>query len=136
MPKSGRKAKSKQGTHTYHEQNHPARMVDELSSIAKEYLEFRDELLPALRRDMLNTNLTTKQLRERYAKMVQARVINIALTDENSGTALTAAERVLDRHEGKAKERLEHTHRLAELPDEELEAMIQSQLLSPRPKGE
>jgi hypothetical protein len=70
--------------------------------------------------------MTAEELRNKYAALVQARVITEAVSDE-SARALTAAKDVLDRAHGKATEKKEITHRLQDLSDTELDALIMSE---------
>lgn len=98
-----------------------ARLLDELS----EFEEFRATVLDTIRQD-LKAGMTANQLREKYASLVQARLITEALTDE-SARALTAAKDVLDRAHGKATERKEVTHRLKDMTEAELDALILSE---------
>jgi hypothetical protein len=48
----------------------------------------------------------------------------VALKDDLDSTSLTAIKEILDREEGKVTEKKEFTHRLAQLPDEEVDALL------------
>lgn len=89
--------------------------------------EFKTEILPALQRDVAS-GMNPKQLREKYAALAQARLITDALTQEDAGKAAVAAKDILDRSEGKAKEKIEHTHKYKDMKDEELDAILKSEL--------
>lgn len=102
-------------------QNKIASLVDDLA----EFEEFRGTILRTIRQD-LKDGMTAEELRNKYAALVQARVITEAVSDE-SARALTAAKDVLDRAHGKATEKKEITHRLQDLSDTELDALIMSE---------
>jgi len=59
---------------------------------------------------------------------LQARQLAIALTSEDTNQAAQAAQKILDRQEGKAKEQQEVQHKFEQLPDEELDAVIQGKI--------
>ncbi len=91
-----------------------------------EFDDFQTTILPALRRD-LKAGLTPKELQEKYAALAAARMINIALTEENTGAASAAAKDILDRTAGKATEKKEVTHKFKDLSDDELDAILASE---------
>lgn len=91
-----------------------------------EFEDFRSTILPAIKKD-LKAGLSAADLRKKYAGLVQARQITTALTSEDEGRASAAAKDIMDRAEGKATERKEVTHKYAELKDEELDAILQSE---------
>lgn len=99
-------------------------MIDMVDSLA-EFQEFRDNVLPILRKDIA-AGMTAEQLLAKYQSLATARTISIAATSENEGAALAAAKDVQDRAGGKAKERKEILHRLGELPEEEIDALLTS----------
>lgn len=102
-------------------QNKIATLVDDLA----EFEDFRNTILRTIRQD-LKDGMTAEELRNKYAALVQARVITEAVSDE-SGRALTAAKDILDRAHGKATEKKEITHKLQDLSDQELDALIMSE---------
>lgn len=103
------------------QQDRMSRLLDELV----EFEEFRTTILDTIRQD-LKAGMTAAQLREKYAALVQARVLTEALTDE-SARALTAAKDVLDRAHGRATEKKEITHTLKDMSEAELDALIRSE---------
>lgn len=92
-----------------------------------EFEEFRQEILPALRAD-IRLGKSPKELREKYLALMTARQISIGLTNENAAVALTAIKDLQDRAEGKAVEKKVVTHQYAELKDNELDAMLLSEV--------
>ncbi len=127
MPSSGRKAKSRQGLVVEKKQAYAARAVDQIGELLEDFSEWREMFAPILRKD-LRAGLSPKELRTKYKSLAQAREIAIAIGDQDSGKALTAIKSIIDREEGRPTERLEHTHKLEKLPDEQLDAMLLSQL--------
>lgn len=91
-----------------------------------EFEKFRSEILPILRKDM--TTLSAEEIYKKYAPMAAARAVSIALQSTNEATVLAATKDVIDRAEGKPKERRENTHRLAQLPERELDSLLLSKL--------
>lgn len=88
---------------------------------------FEADILPVLRRDM-TSGKSAQELFEKYSAMAAARGITIALQEEDSGKALAAIKDILDRTQGKAKESKEIEHKLAKLPDKELDAFLLTQI--------
>lgn len=100
-----------------------ARTIDEIAA----YEQFKQEILPALRAD-LAAGRKPAELREKYSAMLTARAITIALSDSDAGKAMTAIRDLQDRHEGKAKETKEISHRLKDLPEEQLDAVLDTKM--------
>lgn len=100
-----------------------ARSLDELA--------VQDELfsgvLEAVRTD-IRKGLKTEDLLAKYAQLAAARVVTIAATDADSGKALSAAKDILDRVHGKAKETRDVTHRLDKVKEEQIDALLLSEL--------
>lgn len=103
------------------EQDSMAFVLDELL----EFEKFRSEILPKIRQ-MLEDGKSPEEILEFGKAMAAAKMLTIALTETDSGKAITAAKDVLDRTGGKAKERIEHEHKLSKLKDEELDSVILS----------
>lgn len=102
------------------------RRIKSLDRLA-ELEAFEQEILPALKRD-LKAGLTADELRKKYAAYAQARLITTIMIDPDSSKATAAAKDILDRTEGKPKETKEVTHRLQNLPEEELDAILKSEM--------
>lgn len=100
-----------------------AELIDQLS----EFQDWQATILPTLKAD-IKKGLSSKELRDKYAALVQARIISIAATAEKPGEALLAAKDILDRAHGKATEKKEVTHHLANASDKELDAILASEI--------
>lgn len=96
-------------------------MIDAL----REFEEFRETLLPALRAD-IKSGMTPEAMRKKWQSIIQARLIQTAITSPDV-QAMAAAKDILDRSEGRATERKEITHRYADMKDEELDAILASE---------
>ena len=98
------------------------------SDLIDEFAQFREEILPAIRQD-LKRGMSAKAIRQKYLALAAARQVSIALDPKTQeGTALAAIKDVSDRVEGKAKETQEITHKMKEVSDDQLDAMILSKL--------
>lgn len=118
----GRHKRAKHASHGNVAENLMAKAVDDLSA----FEEFQRDILPMIRKDM--TRMSPEQLREKYQSYVQARLITTALSDPDAARATAAAKDIMDRAEGKAKERQEITHQLQNLPDEQLDALLNTSM--------
>lgn len=98
-----------------------ARNLDDLA----EFEEFKNTLLPAVRKD-LSSGMSAKDILKKYAAIAAARTVTIAALEVDSGKALAAAKDIIDRAEGKPKEAVTHTHIYENLTDDELDAQILS----------
>lgn len=99
-----------------------ARALDKLA----DYEDFTSTFLPSLQKD-IRAGLTMDQLLKKYEPAVAARLVQLGMTAEGN-TALGALKEILDRTQGKSVQKQEHTHRLARLPDQELDAVLKSKL--------
>lgn len=92
-------------------------------------LEEFESLLPIkdLRED-IKKGLSADEIYKKYEHIAAARVAAIALAETNSSIALAAAKEMRDRATGKATEKKEITHKLGNLPDEELDAYLLTKL--------
>lgn len=102
--------------------NDQANMHDQLV----EFEEFQNTIAPMLRKDMKKLN--ENELLTKYGKYALARMITIAMTSKSDSKALSAARDIADRTFGKAVERKAVAHRFEGLPDNELDAILQSEL--------
>jgi hypothetical protein len=102
------------------------KMVRNLDTL-KAYDEFRNNILPALQKKVLE-GATAEEIYKTFESYAAARNITIAMTDPDTGRALSAIKDILDRTQGKAKERTEHVHKYAKLKDEELDSLLMSEL--------
>lgn len=97
-----------------------------LLDCARDFEDFR-ELLPALKKD-LKAGLTAAELRQKYLPFAQARQINAILTSDDALKAAEQANKLIDREEGRAVERKQVTHQFENLSDDELDAVLRSEL--------
>jgi hypothetical protein len=97
----------------------------ELDTIAL-YLEWKAKILPALQQDLLK-GITPEAMLKQYEAIALARIISLAATADKPGEALAAAKDIVDRARGKATEKKEVKHSLAEIPETELRAILQSE---------
>lgn len=98
------------------------RMLDELT----EFQEFQ-QLLPALRRALVDGK-DAGEIYDDFSNMAAVRTVQIALLEQDSGKALSAIKDILDRTQGKAVERKEVKHKFSDLPDDDLDAILLSEL--------
>lgn len=110
------------------------RMVESLTDLA-EFEEYCQLILPALRKDIAK-GLKPEELYTKYTSMAAARGISIALTEPDSGKALSALRDILDRTQGKAVERVQVQHRFQNLKEEELDALLISRAREVEDEGE
>lgn len=89
--------------------------------------EFEKDILPQLKAD-LRRGLSASEIYAKYASMAAARQVSIALTDPQSSVAQAAAKDILDRDQGKAKEKVEITGKLQKMSDDDLDALLMSKL--------
>lgn len=121
MPRGGKFRKNRGGRD--YQQRLMARNMDLLA----EFDRFKDEVLPALRADLKN-GLTAEEIYSKYQHLVAARSVTLAMTEVDTSKALSAIKDILDRSQGKAKERQEVTHKMSKVSDDELDAMLMSKV--------
>lgn len=112
------------------------RMISALDKL-KAYERFQELLLPTVIKD-LEAGLTVDEILKKNAHLAAARLVSTAIAGEDAGKATAAAKEVLDRVQGKATERKEVTHKLDKLPDDQLDALLLTELEdmdSPPPKA-
>jgi DNA replication protein DnaD len=100
---------------------------EQLHKNIAEFEKFKTELLPALQKDLLS-GATAPELREKYLALVQARLISEALTNPDAAKAAAAAMDIINRAEGKAVEKRETKHTFENLKDEEVDAILKSEI--------
>ncbi len=102
------------------------RMVKALDDLA-EFEDYKREVLPKLRA-MMKEGKSSEELRKFAQSYLTARQITIGLTSEDEATSLRAIDALTHQNEGKPTERQEVEHRFAKLPDQELDALLESRL--------
>lgn len=92
----------------------------------EEFERFKEEILPKLR-DAIAKGVKAQDIYKQYSSHAAARTVTIALTEADAGKALNAAKDILDRAQGKAVERKEFKHKLQDLTDQQLDALLLSE---------
>lgn len=101
-------------------------MVNALDKM-KAFEAFEALILPQLQADMA-AGLTADQIYKKYEHLAAARAVSIVMTEKDNSKALNAAKDILDRAQGKAVEKKEVKHTLDKLPDEQLDALLLTEL--------
>lgn len=106
------------------EEERMARMMDDVA----EFEEFRQSLLPKLRRAVLE-GWSADKIRREVGPHVAARVASMALLGPaRSGITMKAAQDTLDRLEGKPIQRQETLHHHTQMTKKELAALVLQKL--------
>jgi hypothetical protein len=103
-------------------QDGQARALDDLA----EFETFRDLFAPEIRK-MLLDGASDKQIMEKFRPLMAGRLVQIGAAGKSSD-AISAIRELLDRLDGKPKQAIDHTHKLAKLPESEIDAILQSKL--------
>lgn len=120
---AGRKSKAqKKHQGARHQEYNMANNIDRMAA----FREFENNFAPEIRKALLSGK-TEKQIMERYKPLIGARLVQIALTGEDS-QALGASKEIFDRLDGKSAQKTETTHKFAHLPDQELDALVQTKV--------
>lgn len=99
-----------------------ARSLDALA----EFETFREMYAPEIRRDLMN-GLTDKQILEKYKPLVAARMVQTAVAGD-AKDAISAGREIYNRLEGTPAAKVDITHKLERLKDNELDALLESEL--------
>ncbi len=91
------------------------------------YEEWKREILPVLQADITD-KLTPTEIINKYKALITARQVMRALGSSDTAVAASAAKDLLDRAEGKPIERKQIQHRLAGLPEAEIDAVLATKL--------
>lgn len=97
--------------------------IDELAV----YDELFTGALASLKKDIAK-GMDAISIAKKYANLAQARIVTTALTDQDSSKALAASQDIINRAHGKATEKKEIKHALADSSDSELDAVIASKM--------
>jgi len=95
------------------------------------YEKFKEEVLPAIRRDVESGSMTTQELLEKYSTLVAAKQLTVALRDGDVATIRD----ILDRTQGRPIQKEELTHKYESLSDEELDALMHARLREQESRG-
>jgi hypothetical protein len=102
-----------------------ATMLDQLA----EFEQFKDDVLPLLRQ-AIKEGWSREQIdnHPQVQALLAARQITIALRELDSSKALAAIKDLRDRTQGRPTEKVETTHKLEKLPEEQLDSLLISKL--------
>lgn len=84
--------------------------------------------LPKQLRQAIIDGSAPEQIYKDNLPIAAARIVAIAATERNPSVALAAAKDILDRVQGKAVERKLVKHQLEDVPDDQLDAILISEL--------
>lgn len=107
--------------------NHEENSVVDFLAELQMFDEFKQNIAPRLRA-ALNKGMRGEDIYKQFQDLAAARAVTIAVQERDSSKALAAVREILDRAEGKAVERKTVTHKLEELSDEQLDAVLLSEL--------
>jgi len=99
-----------------------AALVDDL----REFEEFRETTLPVLR-ELVRKKAPPAEILEAVKSLAAARLGTMLITAD-AKTALTAIKDILDRTEGKARESVTHTHQLENIPEQQFDALLNTEI--------
>lgn len=117
-----RKARHFKGKPVNKELDRMCRSVDTLAQMEA----LQDYIDPEILKDLAN-GATADELRKKYHAKITARQITIALKGKDD-KAINAIKDLTDRTEGRATEKKEFVHRLEKLDDNQLNAMLLTEL--------
>ena len=101
-------------------------MVSRVDTIA-EFEDFQANILPALRAD-LKAGLSADEIRKKWESVAAAKMVTLLARADSDSASVAAAKDIQDRVTGRPKERKEIEHRLGKLPDQELDAILLSEM--------
>ncbi len=99
------------------------RVAVDLIDEVREFQQFKADLLPILRKDVMN-GAPAKDILDKVKSIAAARLGLIAASAIDQRTALNAISEILNRTDGKPKESVTTTHKFANLKTEELDALL------------
>lgn len=108
-------------------------LIEALDQLAM-FEDFQKDMLPKLQA-LVKRGAKTDEILEMGRALAVARLVTIAATEPDSGKALSAVRELLDRREGKVTDKREVTHRMANLKDEELDALVLTALAEADDEG-
>jgi hypothetical protein len=93
----------------------------------EQYEEFKQSVLPSLR-EMVSDGKPAQEILEQFQSYAAARLLTLAVTTNDPAKALAAIKEIFDRGIGKATEKKEITHKYDNLHEEELDALLATEL--------
>lgn len=103
------------------------RMVKAMDMLA-EFEEFRESILPALRKDV-QSGMEARDIIKKYRALAAAKMVT-GMFVPLSPVSQSAAKDILDRGDGKATESKKVEHKFEGVADEDLKALLKSKLAS------
>lgn len=88
------------------------------------FREYHSKILKSIRGDLL-AGMTAEQIFKKYEAHAAAALVSSLVSPKDS---VQAAEKILDRTQGKATQKIDSTHRLEKLKDSELDSFLTSRL--------
>lgn len=85
---------------------------------------FQAKILASLKEDLMN-GMKAEDIFKKYEPQAAAALVSALLDPKN---VVTASEKILDRTQGKAVQKVDSTHRLEKLKDSELDSFLTSRL--------
>lgn len=114
--------------------NYPRRRVknkkDETSDNVAMLSLFQEwyDTLPEELRSLMLKGATAKEILKKYEAHSASRLVAIALTEKDSGKALAAVKEIQDRVSGRPTEHKKIEHKMAELSDDQLDALLLTEM--------
>ena len=90
--------------------------------------QFQRTVIPELRNMVVDSGTSERDIYKYAKKFAAARVVSVVVTEKDNHKALTAAKDILDRANGKATETRKIKHEYEDIPDEQLNALLESEL--------
>ena len=118
--------KSKKGRKRVKKTEELASMEDKMAQLAM-FEDLMQGIIPELQ-EALVKGITPKELAKKYEAYAMARAISIAMTETDSGKALAAAKEIQDRASGRPTETKKIQHEMQDLPEEQLDAILRSEV--------
>ena len=120
--KKEEKKKVSKGLEVNPEEARMIRIIEELS----QFEEWSKEV-PEVLKEAILSGKTAPELYDQFDNVAAVRVLQILMTETNSGQALAAAKDLLDRKYGRATEKKIIKHEFEEMSDEQLIAISKSE---------
>jgi hypothetical protein len=99
------------------------RNIDKLARMEELFSDLEPQLLAALQ-----SGASADEIYSKFERLAAVRAVHIAMREKDPGKAMAAIRDILDRRQGKPTERKEISHRLGKMQDQELQALLASEL--------
>lgn len=104
------------------EQKRMAETLDDL----EEFESFKKDILPKLRREMQKGS-SAEDIFKMVTPLLAGKLASMALTTKDNKESMAMIKDILDRSQGKARERIQVTTKYEQMSDEELAALVRQQ---------